>query len=61
VRPPKAVIVSDVTETPKKRGGPRTGEIEALGVPTRFVRTDVSKKIENDALVDAATEFGAST
>jgi NAD(P)-dependent dehydrogenase (short-subunit alcohol dehydrogenase family) len=54
----KAVIVSDVIETPKEGGDPTTAEIETLGVPTRFVRTDVSKRAENEALVDAATEFG---
>jgi L-rhamnose 1-dehydrogenase len=54
----KAVIVSDVTETPREGGGPTTAEIEALGVPTRFHRTDVSKRSEVDALVAAAEEFG---
>jgi len=54
----KAVIVSDVTETPREGGGPTTGEIEALGVATRFVRTDVSKRAEVDALIEAAAEFG---
>ncbi len=54
----KAVIVSDVTETPREGGGPTTGEVEALGVATRFVRTDVSKHWEVDALVEAAAEFG---
>ena len=54
----KAVIVSDVTETPREGGGPTTGEIEALGVATRFVRTDVSKRAEVDALIEAAAECG---
>jgi len=54
----KEVIVSDVTETPREGGGPTTGEIEALGVATRFVRTDVSKRAEVDALIEAAAEFG---
>ncbi len=54
----KAVIVSDVTEVPREGGTQTTAEIEALGVTARFVRTDVSKRAEVDALVDAAAEFG---
>lgn len=54
----KAVIVSDVTESPREGGGPTTGEITALGVATQFVRTDVSSRAEVDALVAASAEFG---
>ncbi|QDW37887.1 SDR family oxidoreductase [Bradyrhizobium sp. KBS0727] len=54
----KAVIVSDVTETPREGGGPAAAEIGKLGVAARFHRTDVSKQSENDALVEAASEFG---
>ncbi|WP_406166004.1 SDR family oxidoreductase [Streptomyces canus] len=54
----KAVIVADLTETPREGGGPTTGEIEAVGVPARFVRTDVTKRSDADALVQAAAEFG---
>jgi NAD(P)-dependent dehydrogenase (short-subunit alcohol dehydrogenase family) len=54
----KAVIVSDVTEEPREGGGPAVAEIEKLGVPARFHRTDVSKQSENEALVEAASEFG---
>jgi len=54
----KAVIVSDVTDTPREGGGPTTAEIEALGVAARFHRTDVSKRNEVEALVAAAEEFG---
>lgn len=54
----KAVIVSDVTEEPREGGGPAVAEIEKLGVPARFHRTDVSKQSENDSLVEAASEFG---
>lgn len=54
----KAVIVSDVTEKPREGGGPAVAEIEKLGVPARFHRTDVSKQSENDSLVEAASEFG---
>jgi L-rhamnose 1-dehydrogenase len=54
----KAVIVSDVTETPREGGEPTVAEIEKLGVAARFQRTDVSKRLENDALIETATEFG---
>jgi NAD(P)-dependent dehydrogenase (short-subunit alcohol dehydrogenase family) len=54
----KAVIVSDVTETPHEGGRPTTAEIEELGVLTRFQRTDVTQHAEVDALVDASAEFG---
>jgi len=53
----KAVIVSDVTERPREGGGPTIVEVEAMGVAARFVRTDVSKHPEVDALVDSAAEF----
>ena len=54
----KAVFVSDVTETPREGGGPTTSEIEPLGVATKFVRTDVSKREDVNALVEATEEFG---
>ncbi|MCU7370708.1 SDR family oxidoreductase [Paucibacter sp. O1-1] len=54
----KAVIVSDISETPREGGTPTTHEIEALGVLARFHKTDVSQREEVDALVDAAAEFG---
>ncbi|MDR7098958.1 NAD(P)-dependent dehydrogenase (short-subunit alcohol dehydrogenase family) [Lysobacter niabensis] len=54
----KAVVVSDVVEAPREGGPNTTSEIEALGVATRFVRTNVSKRDEVDALVAATEEFG---
>ena len=54
----KAVLVSDVVEAPREGGPNTTSEIEALGVATRFVRTNVSKRDEVDALVAATEEFG---
>jgi NAD(P)-dependent dehydrogenase (short-subunit alcohol dehydrogenase family) len=54
----KAVIVSDITETPREGGEPTVAAIEALGVPARFHKTDVSVRADNDALVEAAREFG---
>lgn len=54
----RAVIVSDVTETPREGGEPTAEAIKALGVPACFIKTDVSKRAENDALVAAAVEFG---
>jgi len=54
----KAVLVSDLTESPREGGSATTSEIEALGVETRFVHTNVSNREEADALVAAAEEFG---
>ena len=54
----KAVIVADVIETPREGGGPTTAEIQALGVPARFIPTDVTRHSEVDALVQDAEEFG---
>lgn len=54
----KAVIVSDINREPREGGVPTTEEIKALGVATAFVKADVSKKEEVDALVDASAPFG---
>ncbi|MDW3563477.1 3-ketoacyl-ACP reductase [Enterobacter cloacae] len=54
----RAVIVSDITEEPREGGTKTTSEITKLGVIGRFVKADVSKRIEVDALVDTAMEFG---
>ena len=54
----RAVIVSDITEEPREGGSLTTDEIAALGVTARFVKADVSKRAEVDALVEAAAEFG---
>lgn len=54
----KAVIVSDITETPREGGTATTEEVKALGVPVRFVLADVSRRPEVDGLVSAADEFG---
>ncbi|EEF60074.1 SDR family oxidoreductase [Pedosphaera parvula] len=54
----KAVIVSDIAEAPREGGEPTTREIQSLGVPTRFFRTNVSQRSEVDALVESAAEFG---
>lgn len=54
----RAVIVSDITETSNEGGSTTTSQIDALGVAARFHRTDVSKRTEVDALVEAAAEFG---
>ena len=50
----KAVIVSDVTETPHEGGTRTTDEIKALGVSTRFQRTDVTQHSQVNGLIDAA-------
>lgn len=54
----KAVVVSDIVEAPREGGTPTTQQIEALGTPSLFVRTDVSKREDNDHLVAAAEQFG---
>lgn len=54
----KAVIVAARTETTREGGRPTTAEIEALGVPARFYRADVSKRSDVDGLVASAEEFG---
>lgn len=54
----KAVIVSDIVEIPREGGTPTTDEVEALGVPARFVKADVSRKVDNDSLVAASEAFG---
>lgn len=54
----RAVLVSDIAELPREGGTPTTQEIETLGVATRFIRSDVSKKAEVDALVEAAAAYG---
>lgn len=54
----KAVIVSDITETVREGGEPTVSLIEKMGVKTRFVHADVSKKADNEKLIEAAREFG---
>ncbi len=54
----KAVIVADITEAPREGGRPTVEEIEAIGSTARFVKTDVSKRADNDALIEASAEFG---
>ncbi|MFJ9036680.1 SDR family NAD(P)-dependent oxidoreductase [Streptomyces sp. NPDC102406] len=54
----KAVIAADIRQTPREGGDPTTAAIEKLGVPARFVVTDVTRRTEVDRLVEAAEEFG---
>lgn len=54
----KAVIVADLGTNPREGGTPTTDEIEALGVPTRFVATDVTRRADSDALIESTLEFG---
>lgn len=55
-----AVIVSDITDKPRESGEPTVEAITALGLGTRaaFFRADVSKPEDNEALVQAAEEYG---
>ncbi len=54
----KAVIVSDITEAPREGGETTTTLLEAMSVKTRFIRTDVSRQADNEALIAAADEYG---
>jgi L-rhamnose 1-dehydrogenase len=54
----RIVIISDVTETPREGGEPTVDEIKKLGVQSLFVKTDVSKRADNDAIIEAASAFG---
>jgi NAD(P)-dependent dehydrogenase (short-subunit alcohol dehydrogenase family) len=54
----KAVIASDISDTPREGGPPVVTELEQTGTIARFVRADVSRRGDVDALIDAATEFG---
>jgi NADP-dependent 3-hydroxy acid dehydrogenase YdfG len=47
-----------VTETPREGGEPTVDEIKKLGVQSLFVKTDVSKRAENDAFIEAPSAFG---
>jgi NAD(P)-dependent dehydrogenase (short-subunit alcohol dehydrogenase family) len=54
----KAVLVADLIENPREGGESTISAVEALGAAAQFVRTDVSKRADVDALVDAARAFG---
>jgi L-rhamnose 1-dehydrogenase len=56
----KTIIVSDMIETPREGGEPTVAAIEKLGVSGLFVKTDVSRRAENDVLIDAAAAFGGA-
>lgn len=54
----KAVVVSDVIEAPREGGEATASEIQKLGTQSVFVKADVSRRADNNALVAAAEEFG---
>lgn len=54
----RAVVVSDISEAPREGGTTTTSEIERLGVLTRFVRADVSRRLDNKGIIDAACSLG---
>ncbi|YCI06847.1 SDR family oxidoreductase (plasmid) [Ensifer sp. D2-11] len=54
----EAVIVSDVTEEPREGGEPTASEVRRRGSEALFVKADVSRREDNDALVAAAEAFG---
>jgi NAD(P)-dependent dehydrogenase (short-subunit alcohol dehydrogenase family) len=54
----KAVLVADVVDSPREGGESTITAIEALGSAAHFVRTDVSKRADVDALIEAARTFG---
>jgi len=57
----KAVLVADITETPREGGRPTVAAATALGVAAQFVRTDVTKRGDLDARVAASVELAGST
>jgi NAD(P)-dependent dehydrogenase (short-subunit alcohol dehydrogenase family) len=52
------VVVADVTASPREGGTPTVAEIEAAGVPARFVRCDVSDPSDCERAVQVAGELG---
>jgi NAD(P)-dependent dehydrogenase (short-subunit alcohol dehydrogenase family) len=56
----RAIIISDLTESPREGGEPTASVIQASGAAARYVRADVSKRADNDALLTAADEFGGA-
>lgn len=54
----KAVVAADLDEAPRDEATTVSYEVSALGAHARFVRTDVSSRSDNDALIKAAEEFG---
>lgn len=56
----KAVIASDLDEKPRDDDTTVTEDIAEYGVTARFVRTDVSSKDDNEALIEAAEQVGGA-
>src|SRR5262249_822390 len=54
----KAVVVSDVRDAPREGGPPTTEVIAKLGAEARFVRADVSRRADVDALLDSTEDLG---
>jgi L-rhamnose 1-dehydrogenase len=54
----KVVVVADLDETPRDDDNKVSTAVATLGAQSRFVRTDVTSRSENDALIEAAEEFG---
>jgi L-rhamnose 1-dehydrogenase len=54
----KAIVVADLTEEPREGGLPTAQEVKALGAEAVFHRTDVSKRDDVDALVEACIPYG---
>lgn len=52
------VLVSDLTETPREGGAPTSDVIAANGGAGRFVRCDVARRDDAQALVAAAQDLG---
>ncbi|MFF1819787.1 SDR family NAD(P)-dependent oxidoreductase [Kribbella sp. NPDC058245] len=53
----KAVIIGDLLDSPREGGPPAQDEVAALGAVARFVRCDVTKRADVDALIATASEF----
>jgi NAD(P)-dependent dehydrogenase (short-subunit alcohol dehydrogenase family) len=54
----KTVLVADLIDTPREGGESTLAAVSALGSDAQFVRTDVSKRADVDALLEAARPFG---
>jgi NAD(P)-dependent dehydrogenase (short-subunit alcohol dehydrogenase family) len=53
-----AVLIGDLVDTPREGGESTQALIERAGTSCRFLRTDVARRIDVDALLAAAASFG---
>jgi L-rhamnose 1-dehydrogenase len=53
-----AVVVGDITDQPNDPGRTTVSELTAMGVAAKFVRADVTRRADVDALVASSEEYG---